>query len=328
MRKILSYGVAGILLFAAACTDNTLNKEDQPQISSLAFRACASMEVLDAHLSADPGLRTKMEEIENFTRQVRASGEMARLVNGTIEIPVVVNVIYNTPEENISEAQIQSQIDVLNEDFNKQNADASTIPTEFNGVAANYGIRFVLDAINRKQSSKKSWQTNDGMKKSKQGGIDATDPETKLNIWVVNQMTSGKWVILGYAQFPGGNPATDGVVIGHQFFGRTGTVVAPFNKGRTATHEVGHWLNLRHIWGDSNCGNDFVDDTPVAQTSNYGCPVYPYVSTCGNDGHSEMTMNYMDYTDDACMYMFTNGQKARSLALFAQGGARESFVAP
>src|SRR6185503_7844831 len=98
--------------------------------------------------------------------------------------------------------------------------------------------------------------------------------------------------------------STDGVVIDDNAFGSTGTVQAPYNKGRTATHEVGHWLNLRHIWGDANCGDDFVNDTPTQQTSNVGCPNYPHV-TCGNGTNGDMFVNYMDYVNDACMAMFS-----------------------
>jgi hypothetical protein len=131
--------------------------------------------------------------------------------------------------------------------------------------------------------------------------------------------------ILGYAQFPGGSAATDGVVLDYQYTGTIGTATAPFNKGRTGTHEVGHWLNLRHIWGDATCGTDQVNDTPTHNTANYGCPTYPHLSTCTGTP-VEMTMNYMDYTDDACMYMFSAGQTARMQALFATGGARTSLL--
>ena len=120
----------------------------------------------------------------------------------------------------------------------------------------------------------------------------------------------------------GGNVATDGVVILYSAFGYNSPAV-PFNLGRTATHEVGHWLNLRHIWGDASCGNDLIADTPTQQTANYGCPAFPH-ATCSNAG--DMSMNYMDYTDDACMYMFSTGQKARSQSLFAAGGARVSLL--
>jgi len=134
--------------------------------------------------------------------------------------------------------------------------------------------------------------------------------------------------LLGYAQFPGGTASTDGVVV---LYSSMGSVANPFPgggsyaRGRTLTHEVGHWLNLRHIWGDATCGNDQVADTPVHNTSNGGCPTYPHLSTCSGTP-VEMTMNYMDYTYDACMYMFTAGQKTRMQAVLAAGGSRASLA--
>ncbi|MBP6758916.1 MAG: zinc metalloprotease, partial [Flavobacterium sp.] len=160
----------------------------------------------------------------------------------------------------------------------------------------------------------------DAMKSTKKGGLDPTTPSTTLNLWAC---TIGGG-ILGYAQFPGGSLATDGVVIDSNYFGLSSSSSYPYNLGRTASHEVGHWMNLRHIWGDASCGNDLVADTPVAKTSNFGVPVYPFPSTC-LPAHNEMTMNYMDYTDDRGMYMFTNGQKARMLAVFASGGPRAAI---
>ena len=198
-------------------------------------------------------------------------------------------------------------------------------PSLFAASVADIDVQFVLLTVNRKYSSKKSWNTNDAMKYSRHGGIDATNPTEYLNMWVVNKMTSGGGTILGYAQFPGGNPATDGVVVGHNFFGRVGTLSPPFHKGRTATHEVGHWMNLRHIWGDATCGTDYVSDTPQHNTYNFGCPSYPHQSTCAGTP-VEMTMNYMDYTDDACMYMFTGGQKQRAVSTFVAGGPRATFA--
>ena len=242
-----------------------------------------------------------------------------RLVNGKIEIPVVVNVLYRTAAENISLAQIQSQIDVLNKDFNALNSDFNSVPAEFSGVKANVGITFVLQNVVRKSTRTTSFSTNDAMKKASTG-IAPTTPTTVLNMWSCN-LGGG---ILGYAQFPGGSSATDGVVMDNNAFGTTGTVTAPFNLGRTATHEVGHWMNLRHIWGDANCGSDLVSDTPTHNGPNYGVPAAGHRSTCTGTP-LEMFMNYMDYTDDRGMFMFSNGQKARMNALFASGGARRSF---
>jgi hypothetical protein len=164
-------------------------------------------------------------------------------------------------------------------------------------------------------------KSNNGVKSSSTGGSNAVSPSTKLNIWVC---TLGNG-LLGYAQFPGGAAATDGVVCLNKAFGNTGTAAAPYGKGRTATHEVGHWFNLRHIWGDATCGNDQVADTPVHNTSNGGCPAAGHKSTCTGTP-VEMTMNYMDYTYDACMYMFTTGQKGRMQATVAPGGSRAAYV--
>jgi hypothetical protein len=278
------------------------------------------MEVLEEQLKADPSLAQRMAAIENFTRDFE-NNPAGRLVNGVMEIPVVVNVLYKTTSENVSLAQIQSQITALNQDYSATNGDYNNTPSVFTSVrSGDCQIRFVLDTVIRKSTTKKSWGTNDAMKKSAQGGINPTSPATKLNIWVC---TLGNG-ILGYAQFPGGSLATDGVVILNTGFGTTGTATAPFNKGRTATHEIGHYFNLRHIWGDASCGNDLVDDTPIHNSANYGCPGTP-TSTCGGTSHPMMTMNYMDYTDDACMYMFTAGQKTRMQATYATGGPRTTL---
>jgi hypothetical protein len=154
------------------------------------------------------------------------------------------------------------------------------------------------------------------MKSSATGGHDAWPADKYLNIWTVPRLTSPQGDLLGYAQFPGGPPATDGVVILHSAFENIGTAAAPFNLGRTATHEIGHWLNLRHIWGDDGggcSGDDFVADTPNCADHNFGKPTFPHV-TCSNGPNGDLFMNYMDYTDDDSMFMFTNGQNVRMQA--------------
>lgn len=319
MKKILFIFGAVTLLFSACQKNNLTNQDEQTGLPNQ--RTCGSMQVLEEQLKADPTLQSRMDAFNTVIENNIKNGVNARLVNGVIEIPVVVNVLYRTTAENVSQAQIQSQIDVLNEDYNATNADYSLVPSTFSGVKASVGIRFVLDQVIRKSTTKTSWKTDDAMKKSTKGGINPTSPTTKLNLWVCT-LSGG---ILGYAQFPGGSSATDGVVILNTAFGRTGTATAPYGKGRTATHEVGHWLNLRHIWGDATCGSDLVADTPVHNTANYGCPAAGHKSTCTGTP-IEMTMNYMDYTDDACMYMFSAGQKSRILATFATGGPRNSFA--
>ncbi|TDD95975.1 zinc metalloprotease [Flavobacterium cellulosilyticum] len=316
MKKPILFATLVLVLFSC---QNETTELISPDTNSIAHRGCATEEVLAEQLASDPTLAIRMNEIEAFTQ--KAQFYSSRLVNGKIVIPVVVNVLYNTNAENISDTQIQSQIDVLNQDFTASNSDFNKIPDEFALVAANVDITFELVNIIRKSTSKKSWGTRDAMKKSKQGGIDPTSPATTLNLWSCN-IGGG---ILGYAQFPGGAAATDGVVIDSDYFGLSSTSSYPYNLGRTASHEVGHWMNLRHIWGDASCGNDLVADTPIAKTANFGVPNYPYISTCGTDNHAEMTMNYMDYTDDRGMYMFTNGQKSRMSALFVSGGVRSGF---
>lgn len=292
---------------------------------AMAQRSCGTMDNLSRLLTEHPGLNSVMEGIEEHTR-LNSDNDRA----GTIyNIPVVVHVVYNTTSQNISDAQILSQIDVLNKDFRRLNSDASSTPSAFTSVAADVEINFCMankdplgnstNGITRTYTSTTSFSSNDAVKSSSTGGKSPWPTGSYLNIWVCN-LSGG---LLGYAQFPGGPSATDGVVIGYQYFGTTGTATAPFNKGRTATHEVGHWLNLRHIWGDASCGSDYVSDTPTQYTSNYSCPTHPKPS-CSNNG--DMFMNYMDYTDDACMNLFTQGQKSRMRALFASGGARASLL--
>ena len=303
-------------------------------------KSCATMKVLNDKLRANPGLEQSMFNIEKHSRTFIASKKPDKPGNGNggggsdggggedppvddglgvINIPVIVHVIYSNANENISDAQINSQIAVLNDDFNASNNDVSQVPGEFSGLVADSDFNFTLAQVVRVSSSRTSWGTNDAMKFSSNGGSDAITPETHLNMWVCN-IGGG---ILGYAQFPGGSAATDGIVVSPQYFGSTGFVSAPFDEGRTTTHEVGHWLNLRHIWGDGRCNrDDFVADTPRSDRPNYGCPSYPTVHCRSND----MTMNYMDYVNDACMYMFSNGQKERMRAIFTPGGPRDGFI--
>lgn len=321
-KTIFMLGIVSAILAGCESDEKVENVSQEDQISNVnARRGCASDEVLKDQIASDPNLAMKIAQIEAFTQSKLSENFESRLVNGVIEIPVVVNVLYRTAAENISQAQIQSQIDILNHDFNATNSDFNNVPSAFSSVKANVGIRFVLDQVVRKSTKKTSWGTRDTMKKTAQGGLSPISPTTKLNLWVC---TIGGG-ILGYAQFPGGASATDGVVVDSKYFGNTGTATYPFNLGRTATHEVGHWMNLRHIWGDATCGTDFCNDTPSHNTANYGAPAFPHYSTCSG-GPVEMTMNYMDYVDDRAMYMFSTDQKSRMLAIFQAGGPRYSFA--
>jgi hypothetical protein len=239
-----------------------------------------------------------------------------------ITVPLVIHVLWNLPDEDVSEAQIASQIAVLNEDFRAQNADLAMAPDAFRAVSADARLEFELattapdgsshSGIDRVRTVRRSFPPDDSMKSSTTGGVDAWPTDRYLNIWVCELEPGG----LGHAQLPGGPAPTDGVVIAHLAFGTTGTAAAPFDRGRTATHQVGHWLNLLHIWGDDGhgCnGTDFVEDTPNQAGPNYGRPSYPTVS-CGNGPDGDMFVNYMDLVDDACMVMFTAGQVQRMRA--------------
>ena len=289
---------------------------------SQAQRNCGAMENLEFRKSQDDKITHTMKAIESHTNAFVNNTE--RAVNGIVTIPTVVHVIYSNANENISNAQIQSQIDVLNLDFRLLNTDANNTWTQ----NADSEIEFCLASVDpngnattgitRKSSSTSSWVTNDAMKFSSNGGVDAWPTGDYLNIWVCN-IGGG---ILGYAQFPGGASNTDGVVVGPNYFGTTGYLSSPFDLGRTTTHEIGHWLNLRHIWGDGGCGvDDFVSDTPTSDASNTGCAT-GHVS-CGT---TDMVQNYMDYSDDACMNLFTEGQKTRMRAQFDTGGFRASIL--
>lgn len=300
-------------------------------VSAQQMRNCGTTEYHQHQLAMDPSLADRQADIETFTKKyVETHTGQEKVV---VTIPVVFHVVYNTSAQNISDALIYAQLDQLNKDYARLNSDAGNTPAAFQGVAANTQIQFCLaqrdpngaatTGIVRKSTTTTSFSSNDAVKYSAQGGDNAWDATKYLNLWVCN-LGGG---LLGYAQFPGGAAATDGVVILYSSVGSLSVPgsATPYNYGRTATHEVGHWLNLRHIWGDANCGNDLVSDTPTQQTSNYGCPTFPH-TTCSNGANGDMFMNYMDYTDDGCMNMFTTGQSARMAALFATGGARVGLL--
>ena len=325
MKKLLFGAFAlGLLSACNTTTESTENLTDNVATSVASRKSCPSEEIRANLLANDADAKARYLALENGTEkfiQARKAGRV--LADGTVEIPVVFNVLYRTSAENISDARLAEQIAVLNADYAGTNTDVSKTPSEFSTVAAgDTKVRFRLVKTVRKSTTVRSWKTNDAMKKASTKGIDATDPTQYFNIWVVGDMGS----ILGYATFPeSAGQWNDGVVLASKYTGVTGAT-APYNLGRTATHEVGHYLNLRHIWGDATCGNDLVSDTPTHNAENYGVPAYPHYSTCTGTP-VEMTMNYMDYTDDRgmFMFMFTNGQKSRMTALFVSGGARASF---
>lgn len=271
-----------------------------------------------------PELRSERAKYEKSVQEYLLNNPSAQKSGNKRIIPVVFHVIHECGPENISRAQILDQIRVMNQDFSLTNPNFTQTPSAFVPLAADCQIEFRLatkddlgnctDGIVRVYSPKTNDASNDNGVKS----VSHWNSYKYLNVWVVKTIgalegTNG--VILGYAQFPmGGLLSTDGVVLRHDCTGSIGTAALNGRLGRTITHEVGHWLGLRHIWGDADCGSDGVDTTPIAFGPNYGIcwNDYPYnVTSCGRDPldtSGEMFNNYMDYTDDQCMNMFTKGR--------------------
>lgn len=270
-------------------------------------RSCAAVAAHMALLERYPSFRSAQMRLEGATSR-RRDTEVDLKKSKLVSIKVVVNVVYKTADQNLSDAQIKSQIVALNKDFRATNPDKSGVPTPWKGLVTDTRIQFKLAKVIRRETTKTGFSFDDAVKKSSTGGIEPFQPDTHLNLWTC-ALTGG---LLGYAQFPGGPSALDGVVIHYLAFGTSGTAQAPFNKGRSATHEIGHFFNLHHIWADTpDCsGSDFAADTPNCAGPNYGTPGWPSV-TCNNGPSGDMFMNYMDYTDDAAMFMFTTQQVLR-----------------
>ncbi|MDB5226876.1 MAG: zinc metalloprotease [Bacteroidota bacterium] len=298
---------------------------------------CGTMNVLSRHLQQDPSLQHQREVLEDAIQRYIQDNASKTQVPAIITIPVVVHVVWNATLENISDPQIHSQIDRLNKDYRKLNTDMVPSSHPFYALAGDAGIEFCLatidpngnptSGITRTHTNSIDFTEDDKVKSSSTGGIEGWDPENYLNLWVCNLAGD----LLGYAQFPtdlGTFPETDGVVIKYSNFGTVGTLTTNYDLGRTATHEIGHWFNLQHIWGDDsnlddNCdvgecaSSDNVADTPNQCDATTNCPSHSFAfvtddCTPGNPGI--MYEDYMDYTYDACMVMFTNGQVTRMRA--------------
>lgn len=293
-----------------------------------AQRTCGSMDVYDQAIQDNPDLQQIIDNDNIEYQHWLENGNFQRSATGTVTIPVVVHVIYSSNPNAVSGTRITSQIDILNADYGRTNSDAGSTPAAFQGVAANTNIQFCLatrdpqgnttTGVNRIQNSQASHNMNQA---STLKSIIQWDPYSYLNIWVVESINGGQ--ILGYATFPtnlNSAPNLDGVVIASPFFG-FGSSGAPYNRGRTGTHEVGHWLGLFHTFQGGCTGmtqntcasqGDFCCDTPPVNAPAYGCPSTR--NTCSESFPSnlnDMTMNYMDYVDDNCMNVFTQDQASR-----------------
>lgn len=318
-------------------------------VSAQEVEPCATM-VMDSLLRVKHPEIGSLDEFEIFLqRKIRERNDLlktGRVVEEVVTIPVVVHVVHNGENvgsgANISRAQVEAQIETLNEDFRKKintpgyntHSRGADIEIEFQLAVINpQGQQMAEPGINRINGGRSSW-TRDQIENLKTYTI--WDPTLYYNIWVVDIAPSGSSQTLGYAQFPvqsglqglseGGAATTDGVVVHYRVFGnsRKGNFPNLFpnnNQGRTLTHETGHWLGLRHIWGDANCGNDYCDDTPPQASASNGCPVGR--QSCGS---VNMVENYMDYSNDACMNIFTLDQKSRMRAVLRNSPRRRELL--
>ncbi len=306
--------------------------------AGLQAQRCMSQERLAQHVSTHPAAQSARLALESFTHFWAGDTPWAIGQRSVVSIPVVFHVVWRFPEENITDAQIFSQLQEMNKDFRLTNNTNGLIPAIFQPFAADMELTFCLA-----QRTPGGLATNGivrvstpvpfigdriaGGRKSvcytADGGSDAWDPSRYVNIWVGRRQ-----FFPAEASFPGGAmPGEDGIIIDPRFVGTTGTAASnqPYHLGRTLTHELGHYLNLYHLWGPGQPGScsqsDEVADTP-AQSKTYlaECPTHPQI-TCGS---ADMFMNFMNYTDDSCMAMFTQGQKARAWA--ALNGARPGLL--
>ena len=294
-------------------------------------RKCGSDNYQDLNLKRYIGAENRTNILSEFAKDLTSLGKY----NQEITIPVVVHIVYKTEAQNIPDSEVLNQLKILNDDFSGTNADLANVPSPFKTViAGNSKIKFVLEKVFHIKTDKNSFsQYRDEIKFTAYGGHDMGQYTSNryLNIWVGNIYQSVPNDLAGYGTFPATTAATiDGVVIHYNVFGTAGNDIH-LNKGRTASHEVGHWLGLYHIWGNNSnlddCGDDEISDTPQQKSPNYGCPDYPKESKCKyHNASGEMFMNYMDYVDDSCMIMFTIKQIERMRANFIPGGPRADII--
>lgn len=331
--KHLFLSTLTLCLFSiVACNkDNALNEANiavPESVKESLLKHCSTDEYFAEQLEHNPMLKAHHEELDELTQRFVASYDGKVSTRAVVTIPVVFHVVYNTAAQNVSNAMIAAQLKVLNDDFRNAAAAAG---------GANVEVQFVMakrtpsgaatTGIERKQTTATSFSYSGGTEyvKLPAQGLAAWNATKYLNIWLCN-LGGG---LLGYATFPSSlasSPQLDGVVC--LFSTVPGGSAAPYNLGRTLTHEVGHWLNLYHTFqggcaASTITGGDQVYDTPAEKSSAFGCPVGR--NTCASAGNDPIK-NFMDYTDDSCMNQYTPGQKARVQAIFSATGARVGIL--
>ncbi|MES2681860.1 MAG: zinc-dependent metalloprotease [Bacteroidota bacterium] len=288
------------------------------------------------------------KEVEKFEQNLQSG----KATNVAYRIPIIFHVIHTGEAigtyPNLSVAQVTSQVTVLNADYAGIGLNVGNVPQAFANLVSNTNIQFCLatkdpfnvplaePGIHRVNATTSGWASPSATANivsyinNQVKPFHCWDPTKYLNIWVSDKTAS--LTILGFATYPagtslvgipnsGGTSLDDGVWCWSKTIGNTGALAAPHDKGRVATKEVAHWLGIRNIWGDGNCLDDYCTDTPWAKQANTGCPPYPsYVNRCGinQSPNGEMTMNFMDETDDACRFMFTHKQTVRMQTAMSQ----------
>ena len=292
---------------------------------------CASMPFLSRQIAEDATMNTHLEAIE---RLIADNNHQLQTRGGdtVIVIPIVVHIVYGSEKDNISDLQVRTQISRLNMDFNKLNEEFDKTPAQFKSLIADCRIQFKLavrdpnnrstTGIMRYSRKARNWGTMNDIKTPAKGGIEPWNTQNYLNIWVC---TIGDGIV-GYSSFPGSAAAVDGIVVDNTAFGTTGTARFPFNKGRTCVHEIGHWLGIFHTWGDKECGDDFIADTPMQKAPHTGEVTTPQYSDCTGIIQMDMTMNFMEYVNDASMWLFTEGQKKRMRTVLTNPAIRGSIL--
>jgi hypothetical protein len=263
------------------------------------------------------------KSLKTGNRLVQA--QAARLAGEVYTVPVVFHVVLSDPGS-VSDADIQAQLDTLNHDYAGSNADSSKVPAYFKSLFGRSGIQFCLarrtpdglpfSGIDRVTTVRSSFSVNnEGVKHTAFGGVDGWDQDRYLNIWICS-LSGG---ILGYSSFPDDDDKSlHGVVVDYRTI--PGGQYSSYNQGKTLTHEIGHFFNLYHIWGDDDgacTGTDYVDDTPDQANSSSACAGGKRFDACTASGNGIMYQNYMDYTADDCLVMFTNEQVLRMEATAA-----------
>lgn len=308
--------------------------------------SCATMPVLEQQLQQHPATQHRMDHLEQQVQKWIETHDVSKEIRSTYKIPVVVHIVWIDNEQNLPDSQIYSQMQVLNEDYNRLNPDTINTRSVFDSIASAVGIEFCMAKTDPNGNPTNGITRTEGnptvlgfpvnffdpftnnIKSTSSGGVDPWPQDEYLNMWVGPLFTG----LLGYAQFPQAydstqGPETDGVVITHSVFGRVGDLLSGYDDGRTTTHEVGHWLGLRHIWGDGDCtADDYVADTPLSDAASSGCDTTANNCVDSLFNYPDMVENFMDYSSDNCQNMFTLGQKARMVGFLLTDSMRHALT--